>query len=71
MDSVKLCAETAPDVCILGIESLFECVFGLPEGFGFSLIGLDVGGEIVEFFLSEWRVTSTVESLFLRDIEVI
>lgn len=71
VDSIELGAETAPDICIFGIKSFLECVFGLPECFSFSLIGLDVGGEIVELFLYEIWLTSTVDSLFLRDIEVI
>jgi len=71
VDSVEFGREGSPDICVFGVEWFFEGVFGLAQGFGLSLIGFDIGGEVVELFLGGGGGTSTVESLFLSDIEVI
>ena len=70
VDAVEFSREGPPDVSIFGIEGLFEGVLGLAEGLGLSLVGLDVGGEVIEFFLDHINPTSTVESRFLSDIKL-
>jgi hypothetical protein len=68
VDPVQLGGEGPPDIGILRIERLLEGLLGLPQRLGFPLVGLDVGGEIGEFFLRGRGRTSTAESRFLRDI---
>ena len=70
MDAVEFGGEGPSDVWVFGIKGLFEGILGLAEGFGLSLVGLDVGGEIVELFLDGMNLTSTVERRFLRDIKL-
>lgn len=71
MNSVELVCEGSSDICIFCVKSFLECIFGLPQGLGLSFICFNIGGEVVEFFLDREESTSTVDNLFLRDIEVI
>lgn len=71
MDSVEFGSESTSDIWVFGIKGFFECIFGLSQGLCLSFVGFDIGSEIVEFFLSKTGSTSTVESRFLSDIEVI
>lgn len=70
MDSVEFSGEGASDVSIFGIKCFFEGVFGLPQGFGFALVGFNIGCEVVELFLGIFGSTYTVESRFLSDIKL-
>jgi len=40
----------------------------LSKSLSLPLVGFDIAGEIAELFLSKFGATSTVESLFLRDM---
>lgn len=71
MYSVEFCGEGASDICILGIEGFLESLFGVTQRLCFSLVGLDVGGEVVELFLFEGMGTSTVDKRFFSDINYI
>ena len=68
MDAVQLGGKRASDIRILSIECLLEGLLGLSKSLCFSLIGFDVGSEVVQFFLNKVRATSTVDRRFLRDI---
>lgn len=68
VNPVQLGRQSASNVCVLGVECLLEGVLGLPESFGLSLVGFDIRGEVVEFLLRRAPTTSTVESLFFRDM---
>lgn len=68
MDSVQLCGQRTSDIHVFGVECLLKCFLGLAKSFGFALVSLDVGGETVEFLLSEQMRTSTVDNRFLSDI---
>lgn len=70
MDAVEFGGQGAPDVCVLGVEGLLEGVLGLPQRLRLSLVGLDVGGQTVEFFLGGGGGTSVEESLFLSDMKL-
>ena len=71
MNSVKFSGKGSSDIRIFSIKSFFKWIFSLPQGFGLSFVCFDIGGEVVKFFLNEGGVTYTVESRFLRDMEVI
>lgn len=71
MNSVQLVGQSSPNISIFGIECLFKCIFGLPQSLSLSFVCFNIGCKVVKFFLYQYRSTSTVDNLFLRDIEVI
>jgi hypothetical protein len=71
VDAVELGGEGAPDVCVFGVEGLLEGLFGVPERLRLPLVCLYIGGEVVELFLIAESSTSTVDSLFFKDITYI
>lgn len=68
VDAIELGGESPPDISILGIEGLLECLLGLPQSLSLSFVGFYIGGEVIQLLLSEEISTSTFDNLFLSDI---
>lgn len=68
MDAFEFSAESPLNILVFGIECLFVSLFDLPEGFGISFIGFDIGEKMIKFFLFAVICTSTDANLFFKDM---